>query len=95
MRDRPTPNFYDVKRENIPTDVDFFIDDMNLAELLEQSEADRAARLEIIHSLVAVREVLTAERDAAELKLRAIRRFFLWGLVPARIKMIVARLARF
>jgi hypothetical protein len=58
------PVFHDVKREMVPTDVDFFVVDQDIAERPQESELDRAARLEVIHSLVAQREVLLSERAA-------------------------------
>ena len=56
------PVFHDVKRPTIPTDVDFFAMDQDIAKRLEESEADRAARLEVIHGLLAERNNLVAER---------------------------------
>jgi hypothetical protein len=58
------PVFHDVKREMVPTDVDFFVMDQDIAKRLEESELDRAARLEVIHGLVAQREALLSERAA-------------------------------
>jgi hypothetical protein len=88
MPDQSTPIFHDVKLQNVPTDVDFFVDkDAELLKRLEESEVDRAARLEVIDALV-------AQRDALERKLGVIRRFVPWRLVPTRIKAIVARSLR-
>jgi hypothetical protein len=64
MAAHSNPVFHDVKREMVSTDVDFFVTDEDIARRLEESELDRAARLEVIHSLVAQREVLLSERAA-------------------------------
>jgi hypothetical protein len=67
------PVFHDVKREMVPTDVDFFVVDQDIAERLQESELDRAARLEVIHSLVAQCEVLLSERAALTAQRNTLR----------------------
>jgi len=64
MPDHSNPVFYDVKREEVPTDVEFFAMDQDIAAQLQESEIDRAARLEVIHGLVAERDTLLAERSS-------------------------------
>jgi hypothetical protein len=107
MPDRSNPVFHDVKRPTMRTDVDFFAMDEDIAKRLEESEADRAARLEVIQGLLAERNNLVAERDFfiaersaaiaraadAERKLIAIRRFVPWHWLPVQVKMMARRLA--
>ncbi len=91
------PVFHDVKRELAPTDVDFFVMDQDVAERLEALELDRAARLEVIHSLVAQREALLSERTvlAAERTVLAAERTTLLaerdGLLVERNNLIAER----
>jgi hypothetical protein len=109
MSDHSTPIFHDVKLRDAPTDVDFFVDKhAELLKRLEESEIDRAARLEVIDGLVAQRDALEVEcaarleaiqelvarRDALERSLGVMRRFALWRLLPTKIKRIVARSLR-
>jgi hypothetical protein len=102
MPDHSMPIFHDAKLQNSATDVDFFVDkDAELLKRLEESEVDRAARLEIIDALVAQRDALERQRDALERqrdalehKIGVIRRFVPWRLVPTPIKRIVVRSLR-
>ena len=57
MSEQSNPVFHDIKRDTFPTDVEFFETDQ---DILTKLEADRAARLEVIHDLVAHRDVLLA-----------------------------------